>query len=258
MKALLTGLVLFTGAALVLALRAGPALADDPASPAEAPAAASVAPYVIEITSVSTDTIPLRPPHDRLAKPPLFILDAAVLRLDPRLLRPLRRRQETAEFVFDDPIEDLADARVILVERHGFTGNLRRHELERVSLLEALPPFPAVADIPADVLITPVGSEPNIFRMLLWPEASWRLEPGDEDRPAMLVVDGDIELQAGDSHELAVRSTEVGVTLAVFRPEKAGSEAEPLEVAESDLGTATLTTALTVRFLGRLAVELAR
>ncbi|MCP4327488.1 MAG: hypothetical protein GY791_03520 [Alphaproteobacteria bacterium] len=229
--------------------------ADTHANPTADPSA-----VVIELLVDAGDTISLRgAPYSENMTYPLAEITEDTLVLDPLVVSALSRRDADFPLRLADNVRELADVAVVVVERRRYLGEMRRGDATVIWLQPGLPPFP-IADRPDLVLMTPVGSEPPLFELIQWPEAMWKLDDSERDSPVLEIDsdDGVAELAAGDETVLMSADWQLPLRLARFEPVKVGDSSNELKPVEIDLGEATFSTEVTIRFHGRLAIRIAK
>ena len=212
-------------------------------------------PIVIEVSIRAGDELMMSLNVDRgpvLAHDMMMDPDAAgKLLLSGELIAAIEEGVGDESLELPAGLTRLDDIGAVIIERITYTGQGRGGVFTRIRLAADLPD-PTQRKTPDKIAIGADESDSSLYDVLPWPEGiTWTLTGDDKLR----VTSGKtvLELGVGDSGELAAVAAEIPVTIEeVDTDDLAPGEYDKLPTVKRDLGKVKFTTAISVRYLGRL------
>jgi len=215
-------------------------------------------PIVIEVSIRAGDDLAMSITVDRglvLADEMIVDPDAAgKLLLSGELIAAIKKGIGDQSVELPEGITELDDIGAVIIERITYTGQGRDGVIEHIRLAADVPD-PMQRKTPDKVALGLDDSVASLYDVLPWPDGiSWTLIGDDK----LKVVSGKtvLELGVGESGELASVAAEIPVSIeeidgTVDIPD--GDDVK-LPTIKQDLGKIKFTTAISIRYLGRLKI----
>jgi hypothetical protein len=215
-------------------------------------------PIVIEVSIRAGDELAMSinvEPGDTLAGEMIVDPDAAgKLLLSGELIAAIKKGVGDESLELPEGITEPDDIGAVIIERITYTGQGRGGGFTRIRLAAHLPD-PTRRKTPEKVVIGADDPTSSLYDVLPWPEEiSWTLIAGDK----LKVTSGKtvLELAVGESGELASITSEIPVSLEEVddTADIPDGDDVKLPTVKRDLGKVKFTTAIAVRYLGRLKI----
>jgi hypothetical protein len=215
-------------------------------------------PIVIEVSTQASDELAMSINIDCgavLADKMFMDPDAAgELLMGPELIAAIRKGVGDQSVEMPEGITALENIGAVIIERITYTGQGRQGVVKRIRLTADVPDPPR-RKTPDKVVIGPDDSHASLYNVLPWPDGiSWTLVSEDK----LKVVSGEttLELAVGESGELASTVAEIPVSIEEVddTADIPDGDDVKLPTVQRDLGKVKFTTAISVRYLGRLKI----
>jgi hypothetical protein len=215
-------------------------------------------PVVIELSILAGDELTMSINVDRgpaLSEEMIMDPDAAgKLFLGPELIAAIKKGLGDRSVQLPEGLTELEDIGAVIIERITYTGQGRDGAIKRIRLTADVPDPPR-RKTPDKVAIGIDDSNASLYDALPWPEGiSWALIGDDK----LKVTSGKtvLELAVGESGELGEVTAEIPVSVEEVddTADIPDGDDVKLPTVKRDLGKVKFTTAISVRYLGRLKI----
>jgi hypothetical protein len=216
-------------------------------------------PIVIEVSIQASDELTMSINVDRGAElADEMIIDpdsTGQLLLGADLIAAIKAGVGDQSVEMPEGITDLNDIGAVIIERITYSGQGRQGVVTRIRLTADIPD-PPQRKTPGKVVIGVDDSNASLYDVLPWPDGiSWSVVGDDK----LKVVSGEtaLELAVGKSGELAPVTAEIPVSVEEVddTADIPDGDDVKLPTVQRDLGKVKFTTAISVRYLGRLKIR---
>lgn len=176
------------------------------------------------------------------------------LLLGPELIAAIKKGLGDHSVLLPEGLTELDDIGAVIVERINYTGQGRGGGFTRIRLAADIPDPPA-RKTPDKVVIGVDDPTSSLYDVLPWPDKiSWHTS-GD-DKLKVTCGETTVELGVGESGEIASITAEIPVSIEEIddTAEIPDGDDVKLPTVKRDLGKVKFTSAISVRYLGRLKI----
>jgi len=153
-----------------------------------------------------------------------------------------------------DSMTELDGIAAVIIERIHYKGQGREGVVTRIRLASGLPEA-SQRKVPDKIALGLDESNTAFYDVIPWPEG---LSLSIEDGEKLKVVSGEtvLELAVGESGKLATATAEIPVTIEEVDDEADIPDGDDVKLptVKRDLGKVKFTSAISIRYLGRLKI----